>query len=155
MTFTDRWLSLPARARRVIIFCGAGLLLGLIIFALYELHTSVKGSAVEQARKQERATWKGERDALVTHAEELERQKADVEAERKKLELAFNAADARTRAAQEQARQQLEAEDARYKEDAALAGQDVDARERCHRLCERAKRLRLIDQAADCGCDGQ
>jgi hypothetical protein len=106
----------------------------------YKDRQADKAIAEERAKSEEH---RARADAAEARARQLE-------VDAKIASLAVEAAG--KNAAEKQA--QLKVEDQRAADDAAQAGETVDAVERCRRLCERAKRLKLIAAAADCGCSG-
>lgn len=91
---------------------------------------------------------KAESDGHRARADAAEQKARALETDVKIAQLAVEAASQKVAEKQELLKQ----EDARATEDLQNAGQEVDAVERCRRLCERAKRLRLIVATADCGC---
>jgi hypothetical protein len=106
--------------------------------------SAYKDRKADEAIAEERA--KGEEHRKK--ADEAEAKAKALETDKKIAELAIEAI------SKENAKKQelLKAEDARATEDAERAGQDVDAAERCRRLCDRARKLKLIAANADCGC---
>lgn len=127
---------------------GIGMaLLVLLLIVAGGTRSCVSSYKDAQADKKQ-AQLKAEGDAHRQRADEWEAQAKALETDKKIAELALE------RISKENAAKQalLKQEDARAAEDAAAAGQDVDAVERCRRLCDRAKRLKLIAANADCGC---
>ena len=106
--------------------------------------SAYKDRKADKAIAEERA--KGEEHRKK--ADEAEAKAKALETDKRIAELAVEAAGKKVAEKQELLKQ----EDARATEDAEAAGQDVDAVERCRRLCDRAKRLKLIAANADCGC---
>lgn len=91
---------------------------------------------------------KAQSDEHRKRADEAEAKARALETDVKISQLAVEAAGAKVAEKQELLKQ----EDARATEDLQNAGQEVDAAERCRRLCARAIKLKLIAANADCGC---
>lgn len=142
-TLTGAWRdsSIMARAAIVIIPLIA---IAIIIISTQGIVSHYKDRRADKAIAEERAKSEEHRK----RADDAEERAKQLAVDAKIASLAVEAAG--KNAAEKQA--QLKVEDQRAADDAAVAGETVDATERCRRLCERAQRLKLIKQDADCGC---
>lgn len=125
---------------------GAAVLVPMVIIAggTRSCVSSVKDARFDKAQQE----LKAESDGHRKRADEAEQKARALETDAKIASLAVEAAGVKVAEKQELLKQ----EDARATEDAAVAGETVDAVERCRRLCSRAIKLKLIVATADCGC---
>jgi predicted lipid-binding transport protein (Tim44 family) len=90
-----------------------------------------------------------ERATAITRAEAAEKEAGDLKAQVAITETALATAGAKV----QDANRKLTDEDARYTQDLASSGADVDPCERYKHNCETAKRLGIKSKSAPCNCD--